>query len=57
MHIRLHEVNTVRLTGVIANDELQKPFYTRTIVIETKTGEKVELTLFADEMEDLWIKY
>jgi hypothetical protein len=57
MHIRLHEVNTVRLTGVIANDELQKPFYTRTIVIETKTGEKVELTLFADEMDDLWIKY
>jgi hypothetical protein len=57
MHIRLHEVNTVRLTGVIAHDEGVKPFYTRTIVIETKTGEKLEVCVFADEMDDLLIKY
>jgi copper(I)-binding protein len=57
MHIRLHEVKTLKLASIEVHDMSQpNPFFTRVIVVETKDGEKVNLTLFAETAEDLYLK-
>jgi hypothetical protein len=53
----MHKANNLQLTPIQINDMSQpKPFYTRMIVVETKDGERLELTMFADTPEDLYLK-
>jgi hypothetical protein len=57
MRILMHKVNTLQLTPIQVNEARElEPFFTRMIVVETKDGERLELTMFADTPEDLYLK-
>jgi predicted phosphatase len=57
MRISMHKANVLRLTPIEVHDMSQpKPFFTRVIVVETQDGERLELTLFGDTAEDLYLK-
>jgi hypothetical protein len=57
MRISMHKANVLRLTPIEVHDMSQpKPFFTRVIVVETQEGERLELTLFGETAEDLYLK-
>jgi len=52
MDIKIHKVNDVSFRDTAFDD-----FVTRTIVVDSAESGKIEITLFADRLPDLAMKY